>query len=49
MTFLDCGAVFIKGNRIDPALMADALHPTGAGWDKLAACMAPTVWRLAGY
>ena len=54
MTFLDCGGVFIKGGAarraagggIDAALMADAIHPTGAGWDKLGACMAPTVGRL---
>ena len=47
--FIDCGAVFIQGNQIDANLMADAVHPTTAGWDKLAACMQPTVAKLMMY
>ena len=47
--FIDCGSVFIKGSKIDAKLMADAIHPTAAGWDKLAACMAPTVTQLMAY
>lgn len=52
--FLDCGAVFVQGGlrggyaTLAAKLMADAIHPTGAGWDKLGACMAPTIARLYG-
>ncbi|EFN54606.1 hypothetical protein CHLNCDRAFT_135094 [Chlorella variabilis] len=47
VVFLDCGRLFIRGRSIDAGLMADAIHPTAAGWGKLAACMLPTIRRLA--
>lgn len=49
MEFIDCGAAFIKGNQIDAKLMADAVHPTAAGWDKLAQCMQQTVATMMAY
>jgi hypothetical protein len=46
VSFLDCGRVFIRGAAIDARLMADAIHPTAAGWEKLAACMLPRIQQL---
>lgn len=45
---MDCGKLFVKGNLLDARLMADAIHPTAAGWDKLAACLLPRIKALAG-
>lgn len=48
VSFVDCGAVFItkNGRALDDKLMADAIHPTAAGWEKLATCLAPSVGAL---
>jgi len=45
LSFVDCGRLFIKGNRIDSRLMTDAVHPTKAGWEALAKCLAPMVQK----
>lgn len=48
VNFMDCGLVFLTANKkgLDASLMADAIHPTGKGWDKLGACMSPVVAQL---
>lgn len=48
MSFVDCGAILLSrgGASIDAALMADAIHPTAAGWERFAQCLAPTVNAL---
>ncbi|KAL4437221.1 hypothetical protein ABPG75_004360 [Micractinium tetrahymenae] len=43
LSFVDCGALFIKGSQIDGKLMTDAVHPTKAGWEALAKCLEPVV------
>ena len=35
-----------NGRALDDKLMADAIHPTAAGWEKLATCLAPSVGAL---
>lgn len=46
--FVDCGSVLLSKDKrsLNPAWAADALHPTGAGWQRLAACMLPTIKPL---
>jgi hypothetical protein len=44
--FLDCGKLFVRNGQIDARLMADALHPTAAGWQKLMTCMLPIVSKV---
>ncbi|GAB4817138.1 hypothetical protein N2152v2_004184 [Parachlorella kessleri] len=46
--FLDCADHFLSGphGSINPDLMPDALHPSKAGYELLAECMAPTIVTL---
>lgn len=48
MTFTDCGPLFLtsNGKKIDANMMADAIHPTAKGWDRLARCLNKVVKKL---
>jgi lysophospholipase L1-like esterase len=45
---LDCGAPFLTADQraINGSLMPDAVHPSPAGYDLLAACIQPELERL---
>lgn len=46
VSVLDVGAVFLgPGSRIPPELMADFLHPTATGYERLSRAVAPEIAR----
>jgi len=49
VSVLDVGAVFLDAqSRIPPELMADFLHPTAAGYERLSQAVAPELLRRLG-